>query len=159
MSRFACLAALMLALGMSLAGAADFSSLEERMNGSEFDAAGLGKLSPDELARLNDWLRANWPAAATAATPYPANADVRGLNPLAQSREEIVARIDGEFSGWNGRSVFRLDNGMVWEATAASSLVVPVMTNPVVTITPSFMGSWTLRVEGYNATIRVKRVE
>ena len=159
MSRFACFAALMLAFGASLVSAADFSSLEERMNGSEFDAAGLGKLSPDELARLNEWLRTNWPAATTAAASSSGNADIRGLPAPAEARDEIVARIDGEFRGWNGSSVFRLDNGMIWEASAPSSLVVPMMTNPTVTITPSFMGSWTLRVEGYNTTIRVKRVQ
>jgi hypothetical protein len=147
-------------LGTSLAGAADFSSLEERMSGDEFNAAGLQNLSPDELARLNDWLRANWPAAPSASTPYPANADTRGLLQPMTPRDAIVARIDGEFRGWNSRSVFRLDNGMVWEANGSvSPLAVPAITNPTVTIEPAFMGSWLMRVEGYNATIRVKRVE
>lgn len=158
MVRFACFA-LSLVLGASVVGAADFSSLEERMSGEEFDAAGLQNLSPEQLARLNDWLRANWPATPSASTPYPANADTRGLSELSTPRDEIVARIDGEFRGWSSNSVFRLDNGMVWEASGAGSLVVPAMTNPQVTIEPAFMGSWLLRVEGYNATIRVKRVE
>ena len=158
MIRFACFA-LSLVLGASLATASDFSSLEERMSGDEFNAAGLQNLSPEQLARLNEWLRGKWPSAPVASTPYPANADTRGLSELNTPRGEIVARIDGAFSGWSSNSVFRLDNGMVWEASGAGSLVVPVLTNPQVTIKPAFMGSWLLTVEGYNASIRVKRVE
>ena len=158
MFRFAS-AVLMFVAGMSAAGAADFSSLEERMSGDEFNAAGLQSLSPEQLAQLNAWLRANWPSTPAASTPYPANADTRGLSELSTPRDEIVARIDGEFRGWSSNSVFRLDNGMVWEASGQGSLVVPAMSNPEVTIEPAFMGSWMLRVEGYNASIRVKRVE
>jgi hypothetical protein len=33
------------------------------------------------------------------------------------------------------------------------------MENPRVTITPGFLGSWRLQVEGYNKTIQVRRVE
>lgn len=150
---------LILALGASIAGAAGFSSIEERMNGQEFSAAGLERLSPEELARLNDWLRANWPSQS-AATPYPATVDSRGLSEPQASRDAIVSRLEGEFTGWSSRSVFRLENGMVWEATG--STVTPLSTrplqNPTVIIEPALMGAWLLRIEGYNATLRVKRV-
>ena len=39
------------------ASAAEFSSLEERMSQAQFHAAGLDKLSPEELKVLNDWVR------------------------------------------------------------------------------------------------------
>lgn len=151
-------ATLILALGASIAGAAGFSSIEERMNGHEFSAAGLDRLSPEELARLNDWLRANWPSQS-AATPYPAMADSRGLSEPKASRDAIVSRLEGEFTGWDSRSVFHLENGMVWEAAGGS--VTPLSTrplqNPTVIIEPALMGAWLLRIEGYNATLRVKR--
>lgn len=130
------------------------------MNGDEFSAAGLERLSPEELARLNDWLRANWPAATVASTPYPAQADTRGLSQPAASRDAIVSKLEGEFTGWNGHTVFRLENGMVWQTTDSSGrFSVPAIQNPTVVIEPAFMGTWLLRVEGYNATVRVKRVE
>lgn len=152
------LLAAVLALAIPLAQATEFSSLEERMSGDEFSAAGLERLSPQELARLNDWLRAQWPQAAVAATPYPAEADTRGLSQPSASRDAIISQIEGEFTGWDSRSVFRLANGMVWEATdSVTPLAVRPISNPTVVIEPAFMGSWLLRVEGYNATIRVRR--
>lgn len=153
-------ATLILALGTTVACAAGFSSIEERMNGQEFSAAGLDKLSPEELAQLNAWLQANWPSQ-TAATPYPAMADSRGLSEPRASRDAIVSRLDGEFTGWTTRSVFRLENGMVWEATGGSftPLSTRPLQNPTVIIEPALLGAWLLRIEGYNATLRVKRVK
>lgn len=150
-------AALFFTLGATVACAAEFSSLEERMSGDEFSAAGLDRLTPDELVRLNDWLRANWPAAST---PYPAQADTRGLSQPETPRDAIVSRLIGDFSGWDSRTVFRLENGMVWEAAgSATPLAIRPVSNPTVIIEPAFMGTWLLRIEGYNATIRVKRVQ
>ena len=40
---------ILLTVSMSLIAAEGFSSLEEQMTGKEFDAAGLNKLSPQEL--------------------------------------------------------------------------------------------------------------
>src|SRR5688572_10963425 len=48
-------------------GSAAFSSLEERMSHADFKAAGLDKLTPEELAALNEWLRQRGEAAAVAA--------------------------------------------------------------------------------------------
>ena len=36
-----------------------FSTLEEQMTGKEFMDSGLNKLTPEELAVLNDWLQAH----------------------------------------------------------------------------------------------------
>lgn len=149
--------ALLLALSAATAAAQDFSSLEERMSSDDFTSAGLERLSPEELARLNDWLRANWPAGA--ATAYPAQADGRGLSNPAIPRNAIVSRIKGEFTGWDSRSTFTLENGMVWEmAGSFTPLAVRAVQDPTVIIEPGLFGAWNLRVEGYNASARVRRV-
>ena len=75
---------LFLVLAAPAAIAQEFSSLEERMSSDDFSAAGLERLSAEELARLNDWLRANWPATA-AASPYPAQADSRVAAPVERN--------------------------------------------------------------------------
>ncbi len=49
-----CIAAL--ATGGAASAAGDFSTLEERMTDAEFRAAGLDRLTAEELANLNDWL-------------------------------------------------------------------------------------------------------
>ena len=56
----------LLVLAAPSALAQEFSSLEERMSSDDFTSAGLERLSADELARLNDWLRANWPSQSAA---------------------------------------------------------------------------------------------
>ncbi len=151
---------ILLALSCALVQAAEFSSLEERMSEADFRAAGLDQLSPEQLANLNAWLRRN---AATTAAPAPAAApvsDTRGLP--AQSPEgdgPIVSRLVGDFSGWHGGSRFELENGMVWETSGpVQPLHVRTMQQPTVRIDPAFFGTWMLKIEGYNSSVRVKRV-
>lgn len=138
--------------------AQEFSSLEERMSGAEFKAAGLEKLSPEELAALNAWLRGNAGAARMMAAPAMVE-DRRGLVE-SSSRDMIVSRIVGEFTGWTGNTRFRLENGQVWEQRDNARLTGVRMDSPVVTLKPSILGNaWYLSVEGYNATAKVRRVK
>ena len=52
----------------SLVHAEQFSSLEEQMSQSEFNAAGLNKLSPDVLKSLDAWLAAHYAATTKYVT-------------------------------------------------------------------------------------------
>ena len=61
------IALLSLSASFSLLAADGFSSLEEQMTGKEFSAAGLDKLSQQELELLNNWLRSH--SVATLDTP------------------------------------------------------------------------------------------
>jgi len=65
-----------LGVAASSAFAAGFSSVEERMSQSEFHAAGLDKLSPEELKTLDEWLRTHYATTTTYVTPN-ACADIR----------------------------------------------------------------------------------
>ena len=56
MKKFPVLFCLLLC-GISVLAQERFSSVEERMTGKEFKASGLDKLSDEELAALNSWLR------------------------------------------------------------------------------------------------------
>lgn len=140
--------------------AQQFSSLEERMTEQEFRAAGLDRLSPEELASLNAWIAARLGTVPTTVAP----ADRVGFKPEGGifgddgERGEIYARIEGEFTGWSGRTVFKLDNGQWWQQTDGTTFSVPRMTNPGVEIQPAMMGSWLLKVDGYNRPVRVTRI-
>lgn len=155
---------LLLCLPLISAHAQSFSSLEERMSASEFRAAGLDKLNAAELAQLNAWLEANLPrgGAATSSTAEP-EVDRRGLRdaPNFTPDAPIVNRIDGEFKGWDGstqrKTRFFLQNGQIWEQVDTSVFPHRAV-DPVVTITPGILDSWTLRVEGSNRTVKVRRV-
>jgi hypothetical protein len=141
------------------ARAADFSSLEERMSEGDFKAAGLNKLSPQELERLNAWLRAHGLTAAGPGGAAPAPADTVGFR--AKDNTEggpIVSKIKGKFRGWSGHSIFELANGQVWQQVDGTDFNVPAMDNPTVTIESKLLGSWLLKVEGYNHSCRVTRI-
>ncbi len=152
---------ILLALAFSGVQAAEFSSLEERMSETDFRAAGLDQLSPEQLAALNAWLRRHAETAgSTMGVSAMAPADTRGLQPPpTDSSDRIVSNLVGEFTGWGSSSRFELENGMVWETSGnVQPLHVRPISQPTVTIEPAFFGTWMLKVEGYNASVRVKRV-
>lgn len=160
--------ALFLVAGSAMAQT-PFSSLEERMSFEDFRNSGLEKLSPEELTHLNSWIRGHslggeeggLLTAASGPREYPS-----GFNPgrigFTDYRGEpvpIVARIKGDFDGWRGKTVFELDNGMVWRQVEQDILGIRSRSNPQVTIEPGLFGSWYLKLEGVNRRIQVKRVE
>jgi hypothetical protein len=160
--------ALALAFG-SAAHAQSFSSLEERMTAKEFREAGLDKLSDEELRALNAWVQRNVrlaeqggaaaPAAAAgsaAPTSAQATSDTRGFENA--ERTEISSRILGPFKGWSGKTVFTLENGMVWQQVEDDRAAFTAE-SPAVTISPGTFGSWRLKVEGSNRTTLVKRIK
>ena len=155
-----------------------FSSVEERMTGREFMETGLSKLTENELDALNQWLRAhsvgtlNTPGSrpATRSTAVPATtptavassappADPRGFNPTKEDKENIYSRIVGEFTGWDGETVFKLENGMVWKQAQSDKFFTKSMTNPEVEIKSTMFGGWRLSVEGYNKWVKVERIQ
>jgi hypothetical protein len=157
--------ALILVLAPFVLQAQSFSSLEERMSEAEFKAAGLDKLSPEELAALNEWLRnrpASPAAASAAVAPAPSQVeDRRGFSSLdGGSDAPIVSRITGEFNGWDGSGdEIRLDNGQVWKTTDPNARLAVKLTNPVAVIAPGVFNAWFLKVEGYSSRVRVVRVK
>ncbi len=72
--------------------------------------------------------------------------------------DEIRTRYMGEFTGWSGRTLFRLENGQVWKQIDNSKLVWKA-SSPVVTIRKGAFGSFRLGIEGVNKTVKVKRVK
>jgi hypothetical protein len=149
---------------LALAGSAaaqDFSSLEERMSDAEFRGAGLDKLSPEELDRLNEWLRTRLggvPRTAVPADSQGFRAESGIFNDDGMDRGEVVSRTEGDFSGWNQNTVVRLENGQWWQVTEPQSFSIPKQSQPTITISPAMLGSWLMKVEGYNRSVRVTRI-
>ncbi len=150
------------------APAQEFSSLEERMSHSEFTAAGLDKLSPEELAALNDWLRGSMRSASQAA--LASTAPIRPEDRVGFERSGVFdwpdsrtveSRIKGRFTGWDRKGQrFELENGQIWEVVESDSILRGVRAeNPVASIQSGMLGVWYLRVEGHNARVKVKRVK
>lgn len=156
MIRFAL--ALLLAVTIPAVSAQSFSTLEEQMTAKQFRDAGLDKLSPEELAALNEWLGDKGLGQASEA-----QVDRRGLrdNGLFGSLDDkpFSAHLVGTFRGWDGETVFELDNGQVWQqAESGRGLGGVELESPAVKIRPGFANGWTLQVEGYNSRVKVKRI-
>lgn len=151
---------LMLSLGLALslasagARAQQADGLQQRMSPGEFKAAGLDKLSPQELANLDGWLRTHRKVVTKVVDAggkpvfYAGNA----------KRSKINAHIVGHFDGWHGKSRFTLDNGQVWQQVGADAPSCMTSDNPAATVKPSLMGNWLMYVHGCNDSSHVERV-
>jgi len=72
--------------------------------------------------------------------------------------ESIQSKMIGEFSGWKKGMKLKLENGQIWKVTSNKS-GYRKMTNPMVTISRGFFGSFNAKVEGLNASAKVKRIK
>ncbi|MCF7221975.1 hypothetical protein [Marilutibacter chinensis] len=136
--------------------------IQQQMSAEEFEAAGLDKLSAEELANLNRWLGRKIEtetALAAAAAKKKVEDDNRGFLSFG-SEEPVVGTVTSEFRGFGKGRRYTLDNGQVWEQIDNASLVGARNPNPKATIRPSLVGNtWYMSVEGYNTRAKVKRVE
>jgi hypothetical protein len=144
-----------------------FSSLEEQMNGKEFTAAGLNKLSQEELDVLNAWIRKHslatldTPTASSAMPTDTTNGDQRGLKSDDSDDDDspIKSRILGDFDGWDGQTIFKLENGMIWVQADKDKFFIKSVENPMAIIKPGMFGTWRLHIEGYGSECKVKRIQ
>jgi hypothetical protein len=125
------------------------------MSQADFQAAGLDKLSPDELARLNAWLATH--GGATVQYVSPSGAPV--FYPDEGARDTIESSIAGDFVGWRGHTVFTLENGQQWQQAESGTRDTGTIASPNVKIKPMILGSWLMYVDGCNCSVRVKRVK
>ena len=155
-------------MSLPVLAADGFSSLEEQMTGAEYSASGLDKLTPEELAALNNWIRSHsvatldQPKNSGTTTTDSDGSDTRGFEKQAiaeMADAPIKSRIKGSFSGWDGSTIFKLENGMIWEQTDNDKFHIREVENPEITIESGIFQSWRLSVEGYNSECRVARVQ
>lgn len=125
----------------------------------EFTEAGLHKLSDDELAQLNEWIRRRSLAEGeVVSSADPAADDGSPKGPPMDAEGPFETYIVGSFSGWNGSEQFEMGDGSVWEIVGGSVFHTPTMENPKVLIKRGILGSWNMSVEGFNTRAKVRRV-
>ena len=152
----------------------------------ESKSAGLGKLAPEELTRLEALVEryrsgqvavAQKAAVAAQKTVEPRSAEpakpkkllpdwVGALITLQHTEakpegvESLESSLTGDFTGWSGRSTFRLENGQLWAQVNSDSYPYsPTLHSPKVKIFPASFGSFWLQIEGVNQRCRVKPVK
>jgi hypothetical protein len=147
--------ALILLVAATTVGAQSQSpTLEERMSQAEFRDAGLGKLSPAELAHLNGWLQAH----GEGKVKYVSAGGAPLFYPDQSARDTVEDHIVGTFIGWRGKTVFKLDNGQEWQQAESGVYNAGTFPHPVVRIKPMLLGSWLMYVDGCGCSVRVQRI-
>ena len=139
---------LAVAAGIATAGER-FPGVRKLMSDGEFRAAGLDKLSSEELQQLNAWLIRY--TAGEAEVLRASNKAVR----KAQRARQIVARIEGDFRGWTGKTIFRLDNGQVWKQRLDNTYRYRGAANPQVRIERNWMGFYRMTVVNTGKSVGV----
>ena len=163
------IALLSLTATFSVLAAEGFSSFEEQMTGKEFAAAGLTKLSRQELDSLNNWIRKH--SLATLDSPKTGAEAVASVDDESDSKSDdedegkgekrttITSNLVGKFAGWDGQTVFKLQDGTIWAQADKDKFHTKEIENPVVIIEPGMFGAWRLQVEGYDEDCKVKRIQ
>lgn len=143
---------LSLGTGASQAQAPDVRQL---MTPEEFAAAGLDKLSAEQMAALNGWV------LRYTARDVP---ELTRSNPVVQAEVEkaeaegVRTRIVGDFRGWSGDTLFTLENGQIWKQRLDGRWYYRAE-SPEVELRRNAMGYWILRVIAADRSVGVTRLK
>jgi hypothetical protein len=117
-------------------------NIKEMMSPEEFRAAGLNKLSPDELQKLDAWLQGYRQITEQKAEKKATARASRTKMDL------IVSRVDGQFNGLTGRTIIRLEDGTVWkQANADDRHRARVTDHPAAAVIHGVFG-YKMQIEG-----------
>lgn len=123
------------------------------MSASDFKAAGLDQLTPQQLQFLDNWLQTHEQVKTVSPSGQPV------FYPNDSARDRFTTHLVGHFAGWAGHTVFTLDNGQVWKQAESGAYSCPDVDNPQVTVKPMILGSWLMYVQGCSQSVRVERVK
>ena len=116
----------------------EFPGMEKAMTPAEYEAAGLKKLDPAERAKLDEFLK-NYVAVSNEKVATSA-VDKAVKENKVSAPEIINSRIVGPFTGYNGRTIFTLENGQRWAQSQRDSAYYPRMESPGVIIVKKGFG-------------------
>src|SRR6202035_724282 len=121
------------------------AGIQQAMTPEEFKAAGLNKLSSEELQKLNAWLQGYRDVAEKAAEK---KATAHAATVERAKMDMLVSRVDGTFNGLTGRTVIRLEDGTVWKQANADDRYRPKVTDhPAAAVIHGIFG-YQMQIEG-----------
>ena len=120
-------------------------NIKEMMSPDEFKAAGLNKLSADEIQRLDAWLQGYRQVTEQAAEK---KATAKASAESHAKMDLLVSRVDGTFQGLTGRTIIRLEDGTAWKQANADDRYRPKVTDhPAAAVIHGVFG-YKMRIEG-----------
>jgi hypothetical protein len=139
-----------------------YVAIEQRLSAEQLKATGLDQLSTEQLALLNTLLKEDQQAQVQAVrSEVEQESTSRGGFFDREKREPIISKIAGPFSGWSGRTSFKLENGQTWRVINTPDYYVPkskVKSGLAVAITPALLGGWNMQIEGHSLRAKVTPV-
>ncbi len=155
--------------------------IEHQMSAEELSRSGVSKLSDDERQFLNYWLSARYTqkhdesgqsSRNNSHMPAPENhtieneialrvAERLATNRIAEEQrardKRFEATIISDFSGWTGKTIFRLDNGEIWRQRA-SAKYRHRGTDSRVSLSQNWSGGWEMTVLSTGKKVLVKKL-
>ena len=184
LAKFALVAPLLMAAIASADTA--YQPLERAMTDEERVRSGVDSLTSKQRQYLNDWLKTRYGEAAsvdsqeraitrTNSPPKPSKQTAideeierRVAEELATRKEQdsaantnrgpFDAMLIGDFTGWRGKTVFRLDNGQVWRQRS-SSQYRHRGDDYRVKFDKNWMGGWEMTVISSGKSVLVSKVK
>lgn len=136
-----------------------FGGLEKAMDPDTYEKSGVGKLSSDERAVLDGFIR-DYVAGKQkdAASVAAAEAVDRAVKERKVRPPDVIeSNIVGPYKGYGLRTIFRLANGESWKPTNADIVTHAAVENPKVVIYRDGFG-YKMFIEGASS-VRVMRVQ
>lgn len=160
-----------------VAGPLSAGTFFDRLTPEQKRRMGIDRLAPAQLAELAAAIEqyrkdsadaAAQQAAATAVERYKKKEEPgvvsRALDLFRRQQDEakqerFTATLSGKFSGWEGRTLFVLDNGQVWRQDGSEIYSVPPAQNVPVLLYKARSGRWRLQLIEEGAWVTVTRVK
>ncbi len=131
--------------------------VETLMSAEDFVLSGLDKLNDVERAHLSDWLEKYRKGVISVVEAEQARSATEEEQP--ESRDlAIRAKVIPSFRGWRGKTIFRLDNGTVWQQRMPGNMFYSGDSSEVV-ISKNVMGRFVLQHVETERSVLVKRIE
>ena len=139
-------------------------SVAKLMSHDDFTKAGLAKLDAEEIKTLNEWLQ-NYTQSIVktnviiVTVTNSAPAVIKRVVVMPQQFEESVVEtaIDGDFEGWDGETIWKMDNGQIWQQ-ASYAYHYHYAYHPKVMIYHAD-GGWKMKAEDDDESVAVKKIK
>ena len=145
--------------------------VRDLMSVTQFHDAGFDKLTPQELATFNAWFNSylqQTNQSATVTVPAAAVPSATAVKPSAaafgseqipdEGLQKIESRIDGVLQGWTGNTVFKLENGQIWQQAGPGYETDMRLDHPQVIIKKLAFG-YLLTIPGSSNNVFVRRIK
>ena len=140
-----------ISFAMAAPKSGNWDGLKKMMSEEEFTATGLNNLSAEELHKLDRWLLKF--LAHESQQLVKADKKIQKLQKVGVRRNIV-----GHFSGWTGKTVFRLDNGEVWKQRLDSRYAIS-LENPEIEIKRNLFGFYEMKIIKTGRRVGVTRLK